>query len=152
MINSVAGNRTSRDLLYDIHHADDGAYRVAVVIGDRAIDQLETPCAADREHQRADAFAAHAAGAACPVVFVKLVAVFALVLAGHGFAGPVTADDSNDIFAENAELKFSAWQDIRDEQVGHDRAVFDDVEHLALGHAAIIRQGPPAIEMLYSWA
>src|SRR5262249_17329452 len=136
-------------LLYDIHHANDGAYPVGIVIDERAIDRLEASCAADREHQRADAFSAYSIGSNRPVVFIELMAIFTLVSVVHGFAGSIATDDSDDILAENAELKFPAGQDIGDEEVGHDRAVIEDVEHLALGHAAIIRQYPPAIEMLH---
>src|SRR6185312_10467582 len=134
-------------LFHYIHHADDGGDTVGVVIGERPIYRLEPPRAADGEHQRPRAFAAQPVGGDHPIIFVQFVAVFALVLVGHGFAGPIAADDPDDLLAEDAELKFAGRQDIRDEQIRDDGPMVEDVEHLALGHVAAIGQGPPAIEM-----
>src|SRR5215813_13101505 len=90
-------------LLYDIHHADDGGYPLGIVIDQRAIDRLEASRAANREHQGAGAFSAYSIGSNRQVILIELVSIFTLVSAGHGFAGSIATDDSDDVLAENAE-------------------------------------------------
>src|SRR5262245_4032857 len=125
-------------LLHHVHHADDDGNLLAIVVGQRAVDRFEAAGTLGGEKQRARATPAYPARHDGAVIGVELVAILTLGRLPHRLAGTVAADDLDDLLAQQTKLEIAVRQHVREEQVGDDRPMAEDVKLPAPGYLAII--------------